>query len=162
MEAEASSPSLSGFLASVPPVTKALALGVLPAGFLLQLAVPATKAYLGLVAGRTMSCVWMILTSGFLEDDLITVSPAGGCTTRPAPPCWEDPPRSAAQPQLRPPPADALLPHPASACLPRSAWCLRWGCCLWGASWSRCTPPGPSSTSWSSVWPPRARPPLSP
>lgn len=54
----------------------------------MQLAVPATKEYLGLVAGRTLARVWTVATSGLLEDHLLSVSErrgAGGAAV--GPPC---------------------------------------------------------------------------
>lgn len=68
----ASSGQLGEVLGSLPPVTKALALLVLPAGYLLQLAVPGARAFLGLVAGRALSRFWMVLTSGLVETHLIS------------------------------------------------------------------------------------------
>jgi hypothetical protein len=54
-------------------LSKVLA-GTLLGGFLLQLVAPFSKQYLALIPGRTLPFVYTVVTSGLLEDQLISVS----------------------------------------------------------------------------------------
>lgn len=64
--------NLQEALGTFSPLSKGLA-GAMVGGYLLQLAAPSTRQVLALVAGRTLPCVWNVVTSGMLQDNLVSV-----------------------------------------------------------------------------------------
>jgi len=60
-------------VAALPPISTAIA-GVMVALWFINFVFPSVEDVLALVAGRTIPCIWNVLTCGFLNDNLISVS----------------------------------------------------------------------------------------
>eukprot|EP00959_Pyramimonas_sp_CCMP1952_P122809 2567035-Pyramimonas_sp.AAC.1 len=69
MQSDPSSNPMGGVLNGFTRLSKALAL-VLIAGYAIGLVLPSFQNYLALVPGKTLPCVWNVITAGYFENNV--------------------------------------------------------------------------------------------